>query len=600
MLGIVRIYSRKVKYLMNDCTEAMWKIKLAFRPGNVDLGPDSAQAPLATIDDARYFGNIQPDFEYPELADMAFDPDFLSSYSTIQAARGRTLANQYETTDFDAVTAARAASSSSRMSLGSSMSPMRDRGSSSIIDVTRLPEETEEEFERRRSESIRSMSMSRISDVEMVRAVADRSSLSTGRRSMMGFIDDENVPAFDESALDLQQEQDYDQYDQYEDRGGEEYDYQYQAPDLDTDMMGRPSDSVNRTSMSMSHSRLEESRARFAAILREEDSPPSPSSGGAVSVSPDGQAPQAVGLRTGKGNTKKQKILVDEVTELSAREIKANQDDMSGIFRRAPTDPLPRVVSPDQRLTAMERIQMPSIRGLCPELQGLFDMAMGITPMPFPMRSDESDRDRRTVSRDQSMEIEQMRGLAQPEMTGRPSDVLALDKSRSSYGGDEDPAQWDNRDDDYYQNDTYDADPDIDLQPYEPEDPQQSMMEQGVLGGADRNRRSSVSFASDMVEGADAAAGSSMSTWNVRTAKVFEILKDQFNDQYEENADEIEGVTFQNIAQGVSRRTAATSFLEILQLKTWGHIEMNQDEPFGTINITPTNKMWSLQNLQDE
>lgn len=28
MLGVVRIYSRKVKYLMNDCTEAMWKIKM--------------------------------------------------------------------------------------------------------------------------------------------------------------------------------------------------------------------------------------------------------------------------------------------------------------------------------------------------------------------------------------------------------------------------------------------------------------------------------------------------------------------------------------------------------------------------------------------
>lgn len=28
MLGIVRIYSRKVKYLMTDCTEAMWKIKM--------------------------------------------------------------------------------------------------------------------------------------------------------------------------------------------------------------------------------------------------------------------------------------------------------------------------------------------------------------------------------------------------------------------------------------------------------------------------------------------------------------------------------------------------------------------------------------------
>ena len=31
MLGIVRIYSRKVKYLMADCTEAMWKMKIAFR-----------------------------------------------------------------------------------------------------------------------------------------------------------------------------------------------------------------------------------------------------------------------------------------------------------------------------------------------------------------------------------------------------------------------------------------------------------------------------------------------------------------------------------------------------------------------------------------
>ena len=30
MLGICRIYSRKVKYLMSDCTEAMWKIKVIF------------------------------------------------------------------------------------------------------------------------------------------------------------------------------------------------------------------------------------------------------------------------------------------------------------------------------------------------------------------------------------------------------------------------------------------------------------------------------------------------------------------------------------------------------------------------------------------
>eukprot|EP00505_MAST-04D_sp_SCG-Rhode-Island_P000250 Stramenopile-MAST_4_protein_250 len=37
LLGIVRIYSQKCEYLMNDCREALIKIKLAFRSADVDL-----------------------------------------------------------------------------------------------------------------------------------------------------------------------------------------------------------------------------------------------------------------------------------------------------------------------------------------------------------------------------------------------------------------------------------------------------------------------------------------------------------------------------------------------------------------------------------
>ncbi|VDM99440.1 unnamed protein product [Thelazia callipaeda] len=37
LLGIVRIYSRKAKYLLADCNEAFLKIKMAFRPGQVEL-----------------------------------------------------------------------------------------------------------------------------------------------------------------------------------------------------------------------------------------------------------------------------------------------------------------------------------------------------------------------------------------------------------------------------------------------------------------------------------------------------------------------------------------------------------------------------------
>lgn len=44
LLGVVKIYSRKVGYLMTDCSEALSKIKMAFRPGVVDLPEDPNHA----------------------------------------------------------------------------------------------------------------------------------------------------------------------------------------------------------------------------------------------------------------------------------------------------------------------------------------------------------------------------------------------------------------------------------------------------------------------------------------------------------------------------------------------------------------------------
>lgn len=37
LLGVVRIYHRKAKYLLADCNEAFIKIKMAFRPGIIFL-----------------------------------------------------------------------------------------------------------------------------------------------------------------------------------------------------------------------------------------------------------------------------------------------------------------------------------------------------------------------------------------------------------------------------------------------------------------------------------------------------------------------------------------------------------------------------------
>ncbi|CAI6334587.1 unnamed protein product [Periconia digitata] len=49
LLGVVRIYSRKARYLLDDCSDALWKIKMAFKPGNIDLPAHSHVANPAAL-----------------------------------------------------------------------------------------------------------------------------------------------------------------------------------------------------------------------------------------------------------------------------------------------------------------------------------------------------------------------------------------------------------------------------------------------------------------------------------------------------------------------------------------------------------------------
>eukprot|EP00249_Psilotum_nudum_P015061 c25146_g1_i1 orf=384-2912(+) len=49
LLGLVRIYSRKVNYLFHDCSEALNNIKLAFHRSAVDLPPEAATAAFHSV-----------------------------------------------------------------------------------------------------------------------------------------------------------------------------------------------------------------------------------------------------------------------------------------------------------------------------------------------------------------------------------------------------------------------------------------------------------------------------------------------------------------------------------------------------------------------
>ncbi len=63
LLGVCRIYSRKVKYLLADCNEAFVKIKLAFRPGLIDLPKEKQQASADAITLPEKFPEFFVNFE---------------------------------------------------------------------------------------------------------------------------------------------------------------------------------------------------------------------------------------------------------------------------------------------------------------------------------------------------------------------------------------------------------------------------------------------------------------------------------------------------------------------------------------------------------
>lgn len=49
LLGVVRIYSRKVNYLYHDCNEAVTRMRTAFASIQVNLPEDAVQAPFHSI-----------------------------------------------------------------------------------------------------------------------------------------------------------------------------------------------------------------------------------------------------------------------------------------------------------------------------------------------------------------------------------------------------------------------------------------------------------------------------------------------------------------------------------------------------------------------
>ncbi|XP_020560496.1 double-strand-break repair protein rad21-like protein 1 isoform X3 [Oryzias latipes] len=74
LIGLVRIYSRKAKYLLADCTIALGKISTAFRPGQTDLCLGRVEATVKEITLTEDFTAF--DVELPHPCDIDIPEDF--------------------------------------------------------------------------------------------------------------------------------------------------------------------------------------------------------------------------------------------------------------------------------------------------------------------------------------------------------------------------------------------------------------------------------------------------------------------------------------------------------------------------------------------
>lgn len=85
LLGIVRIYQRKVRYLLNDCNESLAKIKMAFLPGAVDLPADQLVANYNAITLPEHYGDII-DLNFPDaMPELEYDAEVVTVSANVVA-----------------------------------------------------------------------------------------------------------------------------------------------------------------------------------------------------------------------------------------------------------------------------------------------------------------------------------------------------------------------------------------------------------------------------------------------------------------------------------------------------------------------------------
>eukprot|EP01038_Epipyxis_sp_PR26KG_P004624 gene4624-6503_t len=533
MLGIVRIYSRKVKYLISDCTEAMWKIKLAFKSGNVDL--DSNLISNINIDDAKYFGNFSDDTEFPELEGTAFPPFLLTGYD-------------------------------------SRIVPATTRKYSSI-EGDELVDETSFRFNVMNvSAGDRSPAVSRgsrVSDIELVR---DQSRISLGikrastslssRPALAEFITqyDDEIPAFDnpeEEPIIIN--------------------WQSSSTPLDENLISfdKPSNEYPDYTFQDDAEPMENSQVISNLNIRSDQ------------VISGDHAVQH------KPKTKRTQIEFDDKVELTNRIIKQRIENLDPIIRRYPTDEIIFASTKYMQPLELQIFRPTHMHGFCSELDKVLSIISNHA-QPFPIKLSVQSEDLQnngiggdTNIGDENINFEQVRD-ENINFAGRDSTASTGEAFNLQTGYDVTNQELINEtqypDVDYGQ---YEPEPlfqdnlAIEMEPIKKKAESRSRFD--LMLGVEEYKFDNAGLKSSLSQKLTNVIERNYyleESFNKKTEEIRSLLNDELD------ATGNEHISFFDLTIGVTKAVAATAFLEVLHLKSMGNLTLSQSSPFADIAVS--------------
>ncbi|CAJ1957915.1 unnamed protein product [Cylindrotheca closterium] len=587
LLGVVRIYSRKVKYVLNDCTEAMLKMQMAFLPRK-DLLEQTDHKDSKTVTTVANFG------EYDQI-------HIVEGFALPLPDENEWILAEDEENDEMMHKLNQQHSSQLQQQQRQNKSP-QDGSSRSNYQP---PEEehwvpfdpdNEDDDDNEHDQSL-------VSEVEVVRAANDDSFLSADqtRRDSSLLLNSATKDQVPKSSADSDNEP--------VDFG----DVPFGDDDDDDDMAGPPDTPVTAGGVGGG---VDDSL--LALSVRGSDAHNLSAISGLEETPDSKKRPSQVTPR--RKRRKRRKVVIDnDETELSTDHIKHMIANTNDIVKRQvhPAEPEDGEMG-KQNHSKSNRISLtqPFLADdghLHPALQKLFaDNFYHALDNKCPYERQEVSEDVEQVRKDVGSDLEDNDGDEEMSTTAaRKAAAAATDNNNNDSSSDNEPADFGN---DFGDMDEEEEDqpppednmevPDLDDNDEEDEDDVLNHQGQGPPDSAlaDWGLVNELALDSDADEDGDdeenrEAIGdqnSNSTKWHKHTVRVLQLLQSKIKSPGDENQEVEEGegtskqshVQFEDLSHNCTRRTAASVFFELLQLKTWDFVELEQPVPYGDFAVS--------------